>query len=68
MVAKNESKMSKDEQVGYHKGSLECLIKERQELYRLISIVDQLIKLHFSALQKMGVKLTKPEEKLEKKL
>lgn len=68
MVTKEAPKMNRDEQIGYHKGALESLIKERQELYRLISIVDQLIKLHFASLQKMGVKLTKTEEKLEKKL
>jgi len=63
-----EKQPSKDEQIGYHKGALESLMKERQELYRLITIVDQLIKLHFSALQKLGVKLTKDEDNLEKKL
>ncbi len=63
-----QSKVSKEEQIGYHKGSIETLINERKELYRLITIVDQLIKLHFDALQKLGVKLTKEEEKLEKKL
>ena len=68
MTTKTAPKMGKEEQIGYHKGALECLIKERQELFRLISIVDQLIKLHFGSLQKMGVKLTKTEEQLEKKL
>ena len=62
------NKMSKDEQIGFHKGALDSLIKERQELYRLITIVDQIIKLHAEALQKLGVKLTKDEEELEKKL
>ena len=67
MVMK-QPKMGKEEQIGFHKGSLDSLIKERQELYRLITIVDQLIKAHFSALQKLGVKLSNTEENLEKKL
>lgn len=68
MAEKPMPRMSREEQVGYHKGALESLIKERAELYRLIQIVDQLIKLHFASLQKLGVKLTREEEKLEKKL
>ena len=67
-MVEKETKMGKEEQIGFHKGALDSLVKERQELYRLISIVDQLIKLHFESLQKMGVKLTKTEERLEKKL
>ena len=67
-MATRQPKMSKEEQIGFHKGSLDSLVKERQELYRLITIVDQLIKAHFAALQKFGVKLTRSEENLEKKL
>ena len=69
MVEKQD--MNKDEQIGFHKGSLNSLIKERQELYRLISIVDELIKAHSQALQKLGVKFSQQksgEEPLEKKL
>jgi len=59
----------KSEIVGFHKGALDTLIKERQELYRLITIVDQLIKAHAAALQKLGVKITKTQQKdLEKEL
>jgi hypothetical protein len=64
-----EQKMSKEEQIGFHKGSLDTLIKERQELYRLLTIVDALLKAHVQALSQLGVKITKREEqKLEKKL
>ena len=31
---------SKDEQVGFHKGSLSTLAKERQELARILQIVE----------------------------
>jgi hypothetical protein len=64
-----EAKMSKEEQIGFHKGSLDTLIKERQELYRLLTIVDTLLKAHVQALSQLGVKITKQEEKgLEKKV
>ncbi|HDQ59623.1 MAG TPA: hypothetical protein ENN30_00350 [Candidatus Woesearchaeota archaeon] len=59
----------KKEQVGFHKGALDTLIKERQELFRLITIVDQLIKAHVSALQQLGVKISKSQKQdLEKEL
>lgn len=64
-----ETKMSKEEQIGFHKGCLDTLIKERQELYRLLTIVDALIKTHLHALNQLGVKITKKEEEsLEKKI
>ena len=51
--------MEKSEKIGYHKGALETLLKERAELYRLLVIVDQLIKLHTSELQKLGINVDK---------
>ncbi|MBI2145387.1 hypothetical protein HYU18_03640 [Candidatus Woesearchaeota archaeon] len=57
---KNETKeMPKDEQVGFHKGSLTVLAKERQELQRILGIVEQLMQMHLSELKRMGVDLSK---------
>jgi hypothetical protein len=53
--------MVKEEEIGFHKGAITTLLKERQEFVRLIGIVDALIKAHSEALQKLGV--GKPEEK-----
>jgi hypothetical protein len=50
---------SKEEQAGFHKGSLSTLAKERQELARLIQIVEQLMQLHIGALKELGVDLEK---------
>ena len=47
--------MEKQEKIGFHKGALDCLIKERKELSRLISIVDSLIKVHLKGLEDEGV-------------
>ena len=55
-------KMSKEERIGYHQGALECLIKERQELVRLVQIVEQLIQMHIAGLKEMGIDLTKAEQ------
>ena len=50
---------SKDEQIGFHKGSLATLSKERQELVRMLSIVEQLMQLHISSLKELGIDLSK---------
>ena len=49
----------KEEQIGFHKGALSTLAKERQELLRMITIVDQLIQAHVKALKDLGIDLEK---------
>ena len=48
---------SHDEQVGFHKGSLTTLAKEREELIRIITIVEQLMQMHLKGLKDLGVDL-----------
>lgn len=60
-------KMSKDEQIGFHKGSLSTLAKEREELLRIIRVVEQLMQMHIKALQDLGVDLKKIAENEQKK-
>ena len=48
---------SKDEQIGFHKGALSTLAKERQELMKLAGIVEQLMQMHIKALKDLGVDL-----------
>jgi hypothetical protein len=52
-------KVSKDEQIGFHKGALSTLAKERQEMMKLVSVVEQLMQMHVKALQELGVDLQK---------
>lgn len=58
--------MSKDEQVGFHKGALSTLAKERQEMAKILNIVEQLMQMHVKALQELGIDLTKEMEKAKK--
>lgn len=51
-MAKEENK---DEQIGFHKGSLSTLAKEREELIRIVNIVEQLMQMHIKGLQDLGV-------------
>jgi len=64
--------MKKDEQIGFHKGVIDTLLKERQEMVKIIQIIDSLLKAHIEALKKLGVDIAKPPEEdktpLEKKL
>lgn len=64
--AKPEQKMGKEEQIGFHKGSLSTLAKERQEMGRILGIVEQLMQMHVQALQGLGVDLTKEATKMQK--
>ncbi|MDD5331670.1 MAG: hypothetical protein PHE43_02515 [Candidatus Nanoarchaeia archaeon] len=57
--------MAKEEQVGFHKGSLATLIKERQEMTRIITIVDQLIQMHIKALKDLGIDIEKEVKETE---
>lgn len=59
--------MVKEEQIGFHKGSLTTLVKEREELARLLQIVDTLVQAHVKALKDLGVDLEK-EAKTKKGL
>ncbi len=57
-MAKQEN-VSKDEQIGFHKGSLATLAKEREEMMKILQIVEQLMQMHIKALKDLGVDLTK---------
>ena len=57
MAEQNVQGRSREEQVGFHKGSLSTLAKEREELLRILSIVEQLMQMHVGALKDMGIDL-----------
>ncbi len=54
-----EKKPSNEEQIGFHKGSLSTLAKEREELGRILGIVEQLMHMHIKALKDLGVDIGK---------
>ncbi|MGV8141342.1 MAG: hypothetical protein ACP5NW_02790 [Candidatus Woesearchaeota archaeon] len=62
---KKDSGSSKDEQVGFHKGALSTLSKERAEFLRLLQIVEQLMQMHVTALTDLGVDLRKEVEEMK---
>lgn len=52
-----KNNMSKEEQIGFHKGSLATLAKEREEMSKIVNIVEQLMQAHIKALKELGVDL-----------
>ena len=65
-VIKMVTKQSKDEQIGFHKGALTTLANERNELLKIINIVEQLMQAHVKALKELGVDLEKEAKKAKK--
>ncbi len=55
--------MAKEEQIGYHKGCLATLAKEREEMFKIVSITEQLIGMHIKALKELGVDIQKEAAK-----
>jgi len=60
--------MSKEEKIGFHKGSLATLTKEREELLRILQIVEQLMQMHIKELSGLGVDLVAQAKDAAKKL
>lgn len=54
-----EEQMSKEEQIGFHKGSISVLAKEREEMVKIAQITEQLIQMHSKALADLGVDVSK---------
>lgn len=65
-VEKTES--NKEEKIGFHKGSLATLSKEREELMRILHIVEQLMQVHVKELKDLGVDLVSQAKEEAKKL
>ena len=58
-MAKKKNDASEDEQIGFHKGALATLAKEREEMQKILTIVEQLMQMHIKALKDLGVDLEK---------
>ena len=58
---------SKDEQIGFHKGALATLAKEREEMQKILAIVEQLMQMHIKELKNLGVDLAAQAKEAVKK-
>ena len=60
--------MANDEQIGFHKGSLATLTKEREELLKMVQVVEQIMQAHIKALKDLGVDLEAEAKKQMKNM
>lgn len=63
-----EHEMNKDEQIGFHKGSLNTLSAERAELLKIVNITEQLMNMHIKELEKLGVNISTSTPKNDKNI
>ena len=63
-----DNNMNKDEQIGFHKGSIATLAKEREELLKIVNIVEQIMQAHNESLKKLGVNLEEQAREFQEKL
>ena len=61
-----KKKESNDEKIGFHKGALSTLAKEREEMQKILNIVEQLMHMHIKALKDLGVDLEAEAKKVTK--
>ncbi|MBU1204100.1 MAG: hypothetical protein KKG60_03480 [Nanoarchaeota archaeon] len=55
----NANKPNKDEMIGFHKGAVSTLAKERIELIKLVQVTEQIMQAHIKALKELGIDLEK---------
>jgi hypothetical protein len=60
-----DDQLSKVEKITYHRGALDTLVGEHNELSRMVAQVENLIRAHIQELEKLGVKMNfqQPGEK-----
>jgi len=63
--AKNAPQMSKEEEIGFHQGSLNTLVAERNELIKLIANIEAIMQAHLTRLKELGIDI--PVQKPKKK-
>jgi hypothetical protein len=74
-MAKKKAKSKKEsaapssdaEKIGFHKGALTTLAKEREEMMKILTIVEQLMQMHIKALKELGIDLAEEAKKLQNK-
>jgi len=47
--------MTKEEEIGFHKGALNTLVAERNELVKMIGNVEAIVQAHVKRLKELGV-------------
>lgn len=59
------TEQNKDEQIGFHKGALATLAKERMEIIKIVQITEQLMGAHVKALKDLGIDIEAEAKKAQ---
>jgi hypothetical protein len=59
---KKEPQLSKEMEIGFHQGALNTLVNERNELFRMIQQVEQIMQAHMKRLEELGIKIKTSEK------
>ena len=54
-VGTEAPQMSKEEEIGFHKGALNTLVAERNELVKMVGNVETILQAHVKRLKELGV-------------
>ncbi len=54
-VDAEEGEVSKDSEIGFHKGALNVLVAERNELLKMLQNVEAIASAHMKRLKELGV-------------
>lgn len=57
--------MSEEMEIGFHQGSLNSLLNERNGLIRIVQQIEHVIQAHIKRLEELGVKVRTGSEKRE---
>jgi hypothetical protein len=52
-----QPQIPKEEEIGFHKGALNTLVAERNELVKMIGNIEAIMQAHLKRLQELGVKI-----------
>lgn len=55
--AQGQGNVSKEEEIGFHKGALNTLVNERNELLKMMQNVEAVMQAHIARLEQLGVKV-----------
>lgn len=63
-LSKETPQISKEEEIGFHKGALNTLVAERNELIKMIANIEAIMQAHLKRLGELGIKIqTQPAGK-----
>ena len=52
-----QPEISKEMEIGFHQGSLNTLINERNELIKMVAQVEHVMQAHMKRLEELGIKI-----------